>query len=148
MADAAREDLASYVRRVREQVLGVSLEAVEQRARARGYKISRGYISQIENRYLSNPSTTKLQALAAGLGVNPEEIFAVARGKALGPMSPRDFDAALEALGVEQFQAFGGTQNLTDEDRREIVAMLTTMVEQRLIRRQGTKRPPEGGRKK
>ena len=135
------EDLADYVRRVREQELKISLDAVVQGARSKGFKISRGYISQIENRYIVSPTAGKLQALAAGLGggrKREEELFAVARGRTLQPLPPTDFASALEAMGIDHYQRQGGIENLTDEDRAEIVAMIEAMIEQRLIRRQKT----------
>ncbi len=51
-------------------------------------------------------------------------------------MSPTDFYSALEALGVEQFQAYGGVDSLSDEDRAEIVGVLTALIEQKLKRKQ------------
>lgn len=141
MPDNGREELADYVRRVREQELGISLEAVVQRARNKGFKISRGYISQIENRYIVSPTAGKLQALAAGLGggkKREEEIFAVARGMSLEPISPTDFASALEAMGVTQLQSVGGPDRLdalTAEDQQEIIAMIEAMVVQKLSRR-------------
>jgi transcriptional regulator with XRE-family HTH domain len=75
-----REDLADYVRRVRNEK-GLSLKDVVERAQRSGVRISNGYISQIENRYYINPTRDKLVALARGLGVPDDEIFAVARGK-------------------------------------------------------------------
>lgn len=137
MAILDGEDLADYVRRVREKELNVSLDAVVKGAQNRGFKISRGYVSQIENRYIVSPTAGKLQALAAGLGGGQrreEELFAVARGRKLKPMTPTDFASALEALGVEHYRQHGGLENLTDEDRAEIIANLEGMIEQRLIR--------------
>lgn len=73
------EDFADYVRRVR-GAKGLSLVDVESRS---GGRISRGYVSQIENRHVLGSRVTpdKLRALAIGLGVSEDEVFAVARGK-------------------------------------------------------------------
>ncbi|HEX6624046.1 MAG TPA: helix-turn-helix domain-containing protein [Pyrinomonadaceae bacterium] len=72
------EDLADYVRRVRYEK-GLSQRDVEVRS---GGGISKGYIGQIETREVLGHSVTpqKLQALAAGLGISEDELFAVARG--------------------------------------------------------------------
>lgn len=81
--DSSREDLADYVRRVRTEK-GFSTADVEKNSR---FTITDGYISRIENRYVKNVSPEKLQALAKGLAVSEEEIFAVARGaKTVGDM--------------------------------------------------------------
>lgn len=127
----AQEDIADYVRRIRSEK-NFSLTRVVANAAAAGLKISNGYISQIENRYHLNPSKDKLEALAAGIKVRPEDLFAIARGKSLEPMSPHDFASALEAMGVEQFQVRGGAENLSADDRREIIAMIEALIEQKL----------------
>jgi transcriptional regulator with XRE-family HTH domain len=139
------EDLAEFVQRVRREK-GLSQRDVETKSE-RG--ISKGYIGQIENREVLADSVTpqKLRALARGLGVSEDEIFAIARGKPLGPMSPTDFYSALEALGVEQFQAYGGVAKLSDEDRAEIIGVLTAMIEQKLKRKQKTPVPRGSGKK-
>lgn len=122
MSKAEKEDLADYVRRVRTKVRKMSLQAVVDEAHRKGHRISRGYISQIENRYIVSVTSKKLQALAAGLSVDEDEMFAVARGhsldrngfeesefylvwddvRQLGPQQQRDFkiawDMAKEAL--------------------------------------------------
>jgi transcriptional regulator with XRE-family HTH domain len=73
------EDFADYVRRVRASK-SLSLAEVETRS---GGRISRGYVSQIENRHVLGERVTpdKLRSLAAGLGVPEDEVFARARGK-------------------------------------------------------------------
>lgn len=73
------EDFADYVRRLR-STKGLSLVEVEKRS---GERISRGYVSQIENRHVLSTRVTpdKLRALAMGLGVAEDEVFARARGK-------------------------------------------------------------------
>lgn len=133
------EDLAAHIQRVRAEK-GFSQRDVERNSGTLNGKpgISKGYIGQIENREVLGHSVTpqKLRALARGLQESEDIIFAVARGKPLAPMSPTDFQSAIEAMGVEQFQAYGGVENLTDEDRQEIIAMIETLIEQKLIRRQ------------
>src|SRR5919206_2156312 len=85
------EDLADYLRRVRNEK-GMSQRDVEIKS---GNRISKGYIGQIENREVLGHSVTpqKLQALAVGLGVSEDEVFAVARGKSLA--IPEVFDSEI-----------------------------------------------------
>lgn len=73
------EDLADFVRRVR-NVNGQSVRGVANRS---GGGISHGYVSQIENRSVLGGSVSpdRLIALARGLGVSEDILFAVARGK-------------------------------------------------------------------
>lgn len=126
MPSKSKEDLADYVRRIRQEK-GLSVQEVENAARRAGLKISRSYVSQIENRYILSVTATKLQALAKGLGVSEDEIFAVARGK-----SPEDdpdyknwkfaslFDDA-QKLTPEQMKEF---EHLMEITRREVQRML------------------------
>ena len=74
------ESLADYCRRIRNEK-NISTTDVEAASRKGGLKgISNGYVSQIENGYIKNVSPEKLKALARGLGVTEEEIFAISRG--------------------------------------------------------------------
>ena len=74
----ALDELADYVRRV----------ACEKRlsyreiAKRTGQRISHGTVSDIINRRSKDIKAETLKALAIGLGVTEEEIFAIARGKA------------------------------------------------------------------
>ena len=70
------ETLPDYVRRVRNEK-DLSTADVEKRS---GFGITDGYVSRIENGYIKNVSPEKLKALARGLGVPEDEVFAVARG--------------------------------------------------------------------
>lgn len=87
MKQETPEDLADYVKRTRKEK-ELSLNDVVRRAKERGHRISNGYVSQIENRYYISLTTGKLAALAAGLGVPEEEIYAVARGKPISEEGP------------------------------------------------------------
>lgn len=129
--------LSDYVRRIAYEKR-LSYREIAKRT---GQRISHGTVSDIINRRSKDIKAETLKALALGLGVPEEEIFAIARGKAPEPMSPTDFYSALQVMGVEQFQAYGGVENLTDEDRQEIIAVLGTMIEQKLIRRQSARKP-------
>lgn len=72
-----QEKLADFVRRTRNEK-GLSTPDVE---RLSNFSITDGYVSRIENDGVKNVSPEKLSALAKGLGVTEEEVFAVARGK-------------------------------------------------------------------
>ncbi len=80
------ESLADFVRRVRQEQ-SLSLVEVERRS---GHSIGRTHINRIENGEQTNPSPRKLQALARGLGVTEEELFAHARGAVLTEPAARE----------------------------------------------------------
>lgn len=71
------ETIQEFVKRVRNE-RGLSTTQV---AKNSGKKISSSYITRIENEPFKKVSPEKLTALALGLGITEEEIFAVARGK-------------------------------------------------------------------
>jgi transcriptional regulator with XRE-family HTH domain len=128
-----REDLSDYLRRLRSES-GASFRRFQELS-----GVHPTTLHDIISGRTKDVRASTLQKIERGLkalGVPEGEVFAVVRGKSLQPMTPTDFYTALEAMGVEQFQAYGGVENLTDEDRQEIVAMLQTMIEQKLIRRQ------------
>jgi transcriptional regulator with XRE-family HTH domain len=79
VSSSNQESLADYVRRVRSEK-NLSTPDVERQS---GGRITDAYVSRIENGYVKNVSPEKLQALAKGLGVPEDEIFAVARGKSV-----------------------------------------------------------------
>lgn len=82
------ENLADYVRRAR-TAKGLSTTDVESASRIGGAKgISDAYVTRIENGYVTNVSPDKLHALAKGLGVSEDELFAVARGRSIKPRKP------------------------------------------------------------
>lgn len=80
------ESLAEYVQRVRREK-GLSLSDVQ---RGSNNQIVSSYVSKIENGYADADGVTpkKLQALAKGLGISEDEIFAVARGESATPRKP------------------------------------------------------------
>lgn len=92
------EQLADFVRKTRD-VKGLSTTDVEKNS---GKQITDGYVSQIENLYVKNVSPEKLSALAKGLGVTEEEVFAIARGKV--PNVNTIIDERFETLSLK----FGG----------------------------------------
>lgn len=85
------EGLADFVRRVRSEKR-LSLNDVQ---RLSGNQIANSYVSRIENGIADAEGVTpkKLQALARGLQISEEEIFAVARGK-----SPNEPDIEKEKV--------------------------------------------------
>src|ERR1700749_2576090 len=78
------ETLSDFVRRVRIEK-GLSLAEVQAKANRAGHEIGTTHINRIENGFIEAASVTpkKLIALAAGLGVSEDEVFAVARGKSV-----------------------------------------------------------------
>jgi transcriptional regulator with XRE-family HTH domain len=103
------ENLSDFVRRVRSEK-GLSTLDVERNSSNR---ITDGYVSQIENGYVKNVSPEKLQALAKGLAVSEDEIFAVARGaKTVG-------DMALDEVRMLQFY-----RELPPDRRDDVLAHL------------------------
>jgi transcriptional regulator with XRE-family HTH domain len=82
------EKLGEYVKRVRAEK-GLSTTEVESASRKGSAKgISDAYVTRIENGYVTNVSPEKLHALAKGLGVSEDEVFAVARGESAKPRKP------------------------------------------------------------
>lgn len=87
------EDLADFVRRIR---LERRLSTRDVGRRSAG-EISYGYVSQIENRTVlgSGVSPGRLMALARGLGIPDDEIFAIARGRRLSEPEARQIRAMI-----------------------------------------------------
>jgi transcriptional regulator with XRE-family HTH domain len=82
------ESLADYVRRVRNEKR-LSLADVSERS---GHLIGRTHINRIENGEVVGVSVEKVRALAKGLGIPEEEIFAIARGRsAAGDLNPEEW---------------------------------------------------------
>ncbi len=102
------EDLADYVRRIINE-RDLTLREIEERS---GGAITHGYISKILSRAVTNLSVEKLQALAKGLGISEEEVFAIARGKSL------EGDPEFEKSEIAAL--FYGYKDLTEEDQEEL----------------------------
>ena len=73
--------LGDYVRRIRTQK-NMSLGDVSRQSALFGKRISGSYIGRIENNPRLQPTVDRLKALANGLGVPPQELFAHAIGMA------------------------------------------------------------------
>jgi transcriptional regulator with XRE-family HTH domain len=121
------EEFADFVRRVRNEK-GLSLRDVEAKS---GGKISKGYVGQIENRDVLGQSVTpqKLQALAVGLGVSEDEVFAKARG--INRDGPEVFDSEIYIM-------FKGFNELSDEDKAELLPMVRMLAAETQRRRPKT----------
>ncbi len=123
-----QESLAEFVKRVRNEK-GYALDIVQQRS---GGSINASYVSRIENGQVLPESITpkKLRALAAGLGVPPELVESLARGKTLN--DGEIFDGEFAVL-------YKGFHDLSPEDQAEMramVRMLATEVERRRPKKQ------------
>ena len=121
VVSSEQEKISDYVRRVIRDK-GLSYRQVAQNS---GGAISHATVSDIINERNRNLSTATLVGIAKGLGVPEEEIFAVARGKALDTE---------EAFTGEFALLFKGFHDLSPEDQAEMramVRMLATEVERR-----------------
>src|SRR5215469_7707748 len=88
------EALSEYVKRVMSEKR-LTLREV---ARLSGSRITQGYVGGIVQGLHTNPSVEKLKALAAGLGVDENEAFRVARGlEAKVPSSLEELNRDREA---------------------------------------------------
>lgn len=119
------EKLSDFVKRIRrEKRLSVlDVERISRQNQSKG--ISNGYVSQIENNYISNVSPDKLQALAKGLGEDEELVFAIARGQNLN--SENDIERIeLEAM-------YRKRRNLSAA-RKEAFKRILDMVDRELDR--------------
>lgn len=113
-----QETLAEFIKRVRDE-RKLSIIDVEVQSRKGGRKgISNGYLSQIENGFYINVSTNKLKAIALGLGVTEEEIFAVARGS-----RPKSITVAEERFAI----LASGYDGLTEQEKTSIEPLLETI---------------------
>lgn len=100
------ESLADFVRRVRSEK-GFSLSDVRRNS---GLQIANSYVSRIENGEVTNVTPEKLKALAKGLQVSEDEIFAIVRGKPLNET---------EAVDAEMAHFASRVKKLTPQQRRD-----------------------------
>lgn len=127
----AQENLDQYVQRVLKEK-GLSPSAVEQRS---GGRISDSYIYSILSGNIGSLTVAKLKALALGLGVAEDEVFAAARG--LAPEDEPDFQGSHFASLYRKYS------DLSNEDKREVqilVEVLNHEIERRQARARNEKR--------
>jgi transcriptional regulator with XRE-family HTH domain len=79
MGNRSPERLGDFVRRIRKEK-NLSLEAVSRQSAHFGKKITGSYINRIENEPRRKVTADRLTALANGLGIPAEELFARATG--------------------------------------------------------------------
>jgi transcriptional regulator with XRE-family HTH domain len=115
-----QENLADFVRRIRNEKR-LSTPDVE---RLSNFKITDGYVSRIENNGVKNVSPEKLSALAKGLGVTEEEIFAVVRGR-----NPNE-----QSKTEERFRLLGKKFNDLDEEYKTKIEFLVEILEREIAR--------------
>ena len=116
-----QEALATYVRQKMDEK-NLSTYEVERRS---GGDITHGSVWNILNQRVTDVKARTLRALAKGLGVSEDELFAVARGKSLN--GTEAFDSEISAM-------FRGLAELSDEDKAELlstVKMLAAEVQRR-----------------
>jgi transcriptional regulator with XRE-family HTH domain len=126
-----QESLGVYVRRVLKEK-NLSYADVEERSQG---AISDSYIGNIVTATVGSVTVSKLQALARGLDVSEDEIFAIARGKS--PVDLRDFQKSRFAMLFEKYKTLSG------EDQEEIIILLKALeheIERRQLRRDLEKR--------
>jgi transcriptional regulator with XRE-family HTH domain len=126
-----QESLDRYVRRVLKEK-GLSYAEVE--ARSEG-AISDSYIGNIVTGSVGSVTVAKLKALARGLDVSEDEIFAIARGHS--PADLRDFQKSRFATLFDKYK------RLHADDQQEMLILLEAMeheIERRQLRRDLEKR--------
>lgn len=127
------EDLADFLRQKMLNDPDLTLRKIAERSDG---GVTHSYLSKILSGAASNPSISKLRAIAKGLGVTYEEVAAATGGKSL--TVAESFDGEFAVL-------FKGFHDLSPEDQTEMMAMvrmLATEVERRRPRK------PAGGKGK
>ncbi|MET0625724.1 MAG: hypothetical protein ABW250_22505 [Pyrinomonadaceae bacterium] len=118
----------------------LSTYEVERRS---GGDITHGSVWNILNQRVADVKAGTLRALAKGLGVSEDEVYAVARGKSLN---------GTEAFDSEISSMFRGLAELSDEDKAELlstVRMLAAEIQRRTQKipvSKVTKNGPQAGR--
>jgi transcriptional regulator with XRE-family HTH domain len=117
-----RESLADYVRRILKEK-GLTFREVE---RLSDGEVAAGMINKIVNYGLENLTAKTIEALAKGLGENPESIFRLIIGS-----SPKMNDSEMGAL-------FYNYNELSEEDKSEL-KLLLEVVDNEIERRRKKK---------
>jgi transcriptional regulator with XRE-family HTH domain len=87
-----RESLGAFVRRIRTEKNLSCMDVSKRSARKPQRRISGSYINRIENNPKLCPTANRLKALADGLGVPAEELFARAIGFAPDGETPEEIE--------------------------------------------------------
>ena len=109
------ESLGAFVRRIRTEK-NMSCQDVSKRSARKGKRIAGSYVNRIENDPDLSPSADRLKALADGLGVPVDEVFARAVG--VTPLSERDSD---EVLFLTKFR------KLSRRRQRDVVMLIDAL---------------------
>jgi transcriptional regulator with XRE-family HTH domain len=122
------EKLAQYVRKKRTDK-GLSTTDVENRSKQGGREgISDAYVTRIENKQIKKiPGREKLAALADGLGVSREEVFAIAYG----------VEANTNTITDERFEIISLKFRQVDQEKRRNAEALLEALERELERVSG-----------
>ena len=113
MANRSPKPLGDFVRRIRNEK-DLSCNDVSKQSVGFGKRISAGYVNRIENNRIKNPSADRLMALARGLDVPAEELFA----RAFGLVAP--------GTSSEEQQLLTRFRTLS-QDRRTIILNMVEM---------------------
>lgn len=117
------EELADYLRQKLND--GATLRGIEQRSDG---GITHSYLSKLLSGAAGNPSRDKLKAIALGLGVPEDEVFAAAQGRARSDS---------EVFNSEIYLMLKGYDELTDTDKAELlptVRMLSAEIRRRRLK--------------
>lgn len=117
------EELADYLRQKLNE--GATLRGIEDRSEG---GITHSYLSKLLSGAASNPSRDKLKAIALGLGVSEDEVFAAAQGRTRSES---------EAFDSEIYLMLKGYDELSDKDKSELlptVRMLSAEIRRRRIK--------------
>ena len=143
----SREEFSEYVRRVMKQK-GLNATDVERNS---GNKIDRSHVSKFMRGVETNPSANAMMALAAGLGVNPHEVFTAVTGCPLDEGQLRAPDVA-EILSIlervttdaELLEALRGLIRLSKNGRVAVSELLKFSNEQKEPMRRRKRREKKG----
>jgi transcriptional regulator with XRE-family HTH domain len=114
------EKFSEYIARVMKQK-GLSARDVERNS---GNRIDNSHVSKFLRGSETNPSANAMKALAAGLGVNPHEVFAAVTGYHPDPATPSSPDV-LEILSMMEKVAI-------NPDLREVLRELIRLSPEEL----------------
>lgn len=136
-----RETFGEYVGRVMRQK-GLNATDVERNS---GGKIDRSHVSKLVRGVETNPSANAMMALAAGLGVDPHDVFTAVTGCAPGEGRPPAPDvmqilSMMErvAADAELMEATRGLMRMPKRGRAAVSKLLKLSEERnRQVRRRG-----------